>query len=162
MLREPVSQIEPEVILFDRQLIEERNYWRDKLGRELGVSGLRPDFQRSNSFLMRTGVVPLRLEGELYDRLCKLTGNGPFLIYTTLLTALKVCLFKYTTNSCVVIGSPAVKDNEDTNQALNAVVIVDEVSAEQSFKELLQQVRQTLLDAYSRQSGLIERCVDAP
>ena len=53
----------------------------------------------------KTIAVPV--PDDLFRGLSKLTGNGPFLCYTTLCAALQVCLSRYGGSTAVVVGSPA-------------------------------------------------------
>ncbi len=139
------------ILVFDQELLEQRRYWADKL------YGLAPATPLQLVAAHARADTPLRetleftLEPQLCRKLSALTNDGPFLLYTALLAALKVCLYKYTHDSTVVVGSPAYRSNEDEWPPRNALAIVDEVSDQLSFRQLLLGVRQTLLEAYERQ-----------
>ena len=149
--KEKVSDASSEVVIFDRNLIMERDYWIKNLSQEIAASNLRLDYERPASYSAHADVVEISLTDDLYERLIKLTGNGDFLLYTTLMAALKVCLHKYTGQTAIIVGSPARVVSQDSNRVKNALVIVDEVSGHLSFRQLLLNVRDTLLEAYSRQ-----------
>jgi amino acid adenylation domain-containing protein len=143
--------------VFDRELLAQRDYWLRRLDRELDPSGPRADRSRGSGS-GGTDSIPLEVGGGVHAELCRLTGGGPFLLYTTLMAALKVCCRRYTGSRTVTLGSPA-RSVEDGIQAPNLLAIVDEVHDGAAFKELLLTVRQTLLDAYSRQSYPFDRLV---
>src|SRR5437868_5882624 len=105
----------PNLVVFDRKLLEERAYWVKKLSGLDGKSGLRLDHSRSAGCAYAVDVVEIDLDGELYRKLSELTGNGSFLMYTTLMAALKICLHKYTGSRTIVVGSPARKAESPAN-----------------------------------------------
>lgn len=92
------------------------------------------------------------------EKLNRLTGGSPFLLYTCLLTVLNVCLHKYSGRSVLVVGSPARK-KAGAAQKINALAIVNQVEPTQTAQQLLLNVRAALLEAYERQSYPFERLV---
>src|SRR4028119_2185268 len=108
------------ITVFDRELIAERDYWLEFLSgpqvRDLEPAGPQPDFPRSTSGAMPAlGKIPFDVSGNLFTRLAHLTGGGPFLLGTTLMTALAICCQKSSGSRRVVIGSPA-RTAEDGSQ----------------------------------------------
>jgi amino acid adenylation domain-containing protein/FkbM family methyltransferase len=75
------------------------------------------------------------------------------------MAALKICLHKYTGSTSIVVGSPVRKQSDDSSQTTNVLTIVDDVDDQLSFRQLLLNVRQTLLDAYARQRYPFDRLV---
>jgi amino acid adenylation domain-containing protein len=147
-----------DLLIFDRRLMEEREYWLHRLSRDAAQPAhLLCDYPRSSTHAAEADSVELHIEGEAYRSLSRLTRNGPFLLYTTLLAALKICLHKYTGGSRVAVGSPARRSEPEAPPVLNALAIVDDVDDRTSFRELLHGVRQTLLEAYERQRYPIDR-----
>ena len=139
-----------EIVVFDTKLKEEREYWINKLGQQVGTSNIPSDYERGPHDTGRRSFIEFDLPAPLPHLLGKLTGNSPFLAYTALMAALKVCLHKYTGRSAIVVGSPSLKEVNGHQPKANAHAIVDEVSGQMLFKTLLMEIRQTLLDAYSR------------
>ncbi len=154
-----MSETKSDFMVINRRTLEEKEYWVKKLATPTETAGLRTDYPRPAGFSEQTGAIELNLDGELHRQLIKLTKGGHFLLYTTLMTALKVCLHKYTEGDRVVVGSPARLPEGDSSQPVNALAIVDYVSDELPFRELLMSVRQTLLDAYSKQLYPYQRLV---
>jgi amino acid adenylation domain-containing protein len=146
-----MSAADPEVLVYDPELIEEKTYWVNKLAGELAESFLIPDHPRSPFYVDDIDECELEIAGPLYDRLKSLTGQSPFLLYTTLLAALKVCLFKYSGQTRIAVGSPALMAGGFSETEPNVLVIIDDLDPDASFKTLLAQVRQSLLEAHERQ-----------
>jgi amino acid adenylation domain-containing protein len=137
---------------FDAKMLEDRAFWLRKLSRWTGAVSIPGDRPRPPGPAMRRGEARIEIAGELYERLARVTGGGPFLFYTTLVLTLRLCLYKYTSLRSVAVGSPARRMHDDLDEPANAVVIADEIDERRSFKQLLLQQRQSLLEAYARQS----------
>lgn len=140
-----------ELLILDQELVEQKEYWIGRLSNQPEPVSLFLDHARRGRHAARTRVHEIAFNGPAFKRLVELTGGSPFLIYTTLMAALKICLYKYTENSTIVVGSPARKPASGP-RPINALAIVNEVDESRSFKDILGDVRQTLLDAYTRQA----------
>ena len=141
------------------QLEEAQDYWRGKLSNLTERAHFLPDFERPSTYLDERQQITVTLPTPVCERLNKLSGNSPFLLYTALHAAMKVCLHKYSGSTQIVAGSPSRKTVEAENEPANALAIVDEVRGEMSFKQLLMNVRETLLEAYSKQNYPFARLV---
>jgi len=137
---------------FARATAKERDYWLDKLSHGLLISSLPARFPGADDVNPGAGKVEIVLESEVQQKLDKLTAGKPFLLYAVLMATLKVCLYKYTGNNRIIVGSPARRTALDAPEPANALAIVDEINGRLTFKQLLLNVRQTLLEAYARQN----------
>ncbi|MEW6732935.1 MAG: amino acid adenylation domain-containing protein [Acidobacteriota bacterium] len=154
-----MSDLLPNTIIFDRQLKEEKDYWLKHLSDGIPQSNLRLDYERTAILDLNINSVEFELTDDLYLKLAKLTARGDFLLYTVLVAVLKICLSKYIGSKSVVIGVPALKEDNTLNQPNNAVVVIDEINPQLSFREFLLQQRQTLLDVHTRQHYPFERVI---
>ncbi|MGA9773581.1 MAG: amino acid adenylation domain-containing protein [Blastocatellia bacterium] len=154
-----ISDAKPDIVIFDRKMREEKQFWITRLSEEIGDSSLRLDHPRPAIYSGTTSVLELTLDAETYQSLHRLTNDGPFLIYTTLMTALQICLHKYTRSNRIAVGSPGLKELDQPLQPPNLVAIVEDVEDRISFRQLLVNTRQTLIDAYARQHYNFSRIV---
>ncbi len=145
-----MTSAKQDVVILSRQLIEEREYWNKHLSPDLPHSTLPYDFTADPS--LRLASFRFRFDPALCAALLKLTSNSPFLRFSALLSALKLCLFKHTANSIIVVGSPALRQSAPAAQSLNALPILTHLDDQLAARQLLLNVRQNLLDAYARQS----------
>jgi amino acid adenylation domain-containing protein len=146
-----MSEEKPKLAIYARQSETEREYWIEKLSRISGDSNLILDYERPKSYSGQKDSVRVTLTDKVYAELIRLTNDSSFLIYTALQAALKICLHKYTSRTPIVVGSPSRQTNDGSVQPPNALPIVDDLSGHLSVRELLLNVRQTLLEAYSKQ-----------
>src|ERR1044072_1376184 len=82
----------------------------------------------------------------------------------TLLAAFNPLLYRYTSQEDIVVGSPIAGRNRAEIEDLigffvNTLVLRASLNANTTFKELLQQVRQTASDAYAHQDLPFEKLV---
>jgi amino acid adenylation domain-containing protein len=135
---------------FNRKLKEEREYWLNRLSGGIESVNLRADFERPSTYQARTDLVKVSPPDQLQTELMRVTAGSPLLIYTALVAAVKVCLHKYTGSKAIVVGSPSLlQDGQD--RPANALVLLDEIEDSLSFRNLLANVRETLMQAYARQ-----------
>ena len=78
--------------VFDRQLIEERDYWLERLAERNGTADLVPEHKRREGRDMARGELEVEIGAELCGKLRKLSGESDFLLYAVLAAGLKVCL----------------------------------------------------------------------
>lgn len=140
------------VTVYNREEKEARDYWISKLSSEIGASNIILDYKRPRVLSGERGCISEMINGELLDRLDKLTSGSAFLLYTALLAGLKAYLHKYTRNALVVVGSPACKNEDGLWQPANVLPIIAEIDGRISFRQLLLNVREILLEAYTNQS----------
>jgi hypothetical protein len=143
-----------DTVILTAGLKQERDFWMNKLSGELFTSPLIPDFQRSKVYSLKADHFETTLPVESSRRLFQMTGGSPFLLYATLMAALKVCLRNYSGNDLVIVGSPAFKNGSEPAPGPNALAILDAVDSEMSFKQLLLNVRASLSEAYSNRATL--------
>ena len=142
------------------------SYWRERLSGELPVLDLahnrpRPTVQRDN-----TAWREFVLSENLTRRLKALAEAEGTTLYVTLLAALNVLLYRYTGQEDILIGSPMFGRSramftETVGDFVNVVVLRNQLSGAATFRALLSQARQTVLEAIAHQdypfSHLVEQ-----
>lgn len=154
-----MTQEEPGILVLDRELVEAQQYWTSRLGRDLTGANIRLDYPRPERSSGRSLSTELALGESCLRKLYGLAGESHFLMYTTLLAALKLCLHKYSGKRDITIGSPSLLNNEEPVATGNLVVILDQIDRGLTFQQLLLNVRNTLLEAYERQDYPFRRLV---
>jgi amino acid adenylation domain-containing protein len=155
-----MSPSSSKLFIFDAKLIEEKEYWCERLSRRMANSNITLDYKRPETYSGEKGHVDLNIVDDVYFDLCGKAGNSNVLVYTILLAVAKVCLYKYANGSTIVVGSPAlISQNEHAGHQPNALAIISEIDESQPFRQFLNQVRQTMIDAYNRQHYPFHRLV---
>ena len=83
----------------------------------------------------------------------------------TLLAAFNALLWRYTHQQKILVGTPIANRNRAETESLigffvNTLVLCARARAEMSFRELLEQVRETALGAYEHQDVPFEKLVE--
>ncbi|HEX7331315.1 MAG TPA: amino acid adenylation domain-containing protein [Pyrinomonadaceae bacterium] len=154
-----MTQGESGILVLDRELVEAQQYWTSRLGRGVTGANIRLDFPRPEKNSGPSASMEFALPETCLHKLSGLTGESHFLQYTTLLAALKLCLHKYTGRRDITVGSPSLLNSEEPAGGSNLVVILDDVDRKLTFRQLLLNVRTTLLEAYERQDYPFQRLV---
>ncbi|MEH1098250.1 amino acid adenylation domain-containing protein [Micromonospora sp. CPCC 205561] len=141
------------------------DHWRDRLAGlvplELPTDRPRPPVQDP-----RGATLPFTVPADLGRALASLGRRHRATPYMVLLAVFQVLLARYTGQTDIAVGTPAVgRDRLEVHGLvglfLNTLVLRADLAGEPSFVELLARVRETVLDAQSHQDVPFERIVDA-
>ena len=107
----------------------------------------------------------LKLNKELTSLVNDLSKRENVTVFMTLLTAFKVLLSKYSGQEDICIGTPVANRTQTELEGMigffvNTLALRSEVSNDLSFQELLQEVKQTTLNAYDHQQVPFEKVVE--
>ncbi|WP_301542273.1 non-ribosomal peptide synthetase [Pyxidicoccus fallax] len=145
-------------------LEEQLSWWRERLS-GLAALELPTDRPRPPVRTFRGATVPVALSrsaSEALATLCQQEGVTPFM---ALLAGYQVLLSRYSGQQDIGVGSPIAGRQRGETEGLigffvNTVVLRTRVEARASFRQLLQQVRETALGAYAHQDVPFERLVE--
>lgn len=93
----------------------------------------------------------------LTKKLLKISEGNNISLYTLLLTGLKVLLYKYTGQKDITIGTPVFLKSEFNK----LIPLRDIISGEMTFKELLLEIRDTILSGYKNQFYPLQKITDS-
>ncbi len=140
-------------------------YWREQLA---GAAPLALPLDRVRPALAcyRGQRVAFGLGQPLTQQLKQLSRESGVTLYMTLLAAFTSLLHKYAGQDDISVGSPIAGRNRNETRELiglfvNTLVMRSDLSTNPSFSELLQQVKNTALQAYANQDMPFEKIVDA-
>ncbi|MEG3908710.1 amino acid adenylation domain-containing protein [Microcoleus sp. w2-18bC1] len=141
-------------------------YWQQKLAGmpallELPTDRPRPAVQ---SFRGKTQV--FTLEQDISEALVSLSQQQGVTLFMLLLTAFKILLYRYTNQLDIVVGSSVANRQYPQIQGMigffvNNLVLRTDLSENPTFLQLLQQVKQVVLEAYDRQDLPFDKLVEA-
>jgi non-ribosomal peptide synthetase component F len=131
------------------------NYWKQELsaavGCELPFDRNRPDLPTNNG-----AVLPFQLPAELSIGLKKLAHDQNVTLFMVMLAAFQILLGRYTGSSDIVVGTDIANRNLLQVEGIvgffvNELVLRSQIVASMTFLSFLQQVRETVLEAYACQ-----------
>jgi amino acid adenylation domain-containing protein/non-ribosomal peptide synthase protein (TIGR01720 family) len=143
------------------ELTQEKSYWVRQLSGELTAAGIPLDFRRSATFAKRDAHIDFCLTPEICGKLRQLCGDNESLVFAVLAAALKTCLHKYNDLEDIVIGTAIHEQHAGVAQLNKVLALRTRVDETTTVRRLLEDVRQTVADAYTHQKYPFERILDA-
>jgi amino acid adenylation domain-containing protein len=152
--------------LSGKVLEQQLTYWTKQLAGAPAVLDLPLDRPRPDEQTYRGAQQEMALNANLSDELRALSRRESVTLYMTLLAAFDVLLYYYTRNEDIVVGTGIANRNQLEVEGLigcfvNQLALRVNLSGDQTFRELLQQVREVTLEAYAHQEVPFDRLVEA-
>ena len=133
-----------------------RDYWKNELAGELPPLSLPADHARPPIQTFRGASFPFSLDARLTEALKRLGEEQQATLFTTLLAAFQVLLYRLTSQKQVIVGCPIAGRSraEFANTAgyfVNAVPLRADFQQRQTFTEFLSQVRDRVSKAFAHE-----------
>ncbi|GER91675.1 hypothetical protein KDW_58370 [Dictyobacter vulcani] len=140
------------------------NYWKQQL-QNVETLDLPTDRPRSALPSGHARHFPFTFNGELQEKLQDLSRNSGSTLFMTLLAGFQVLLARYSGQDDISVGSPIANRNRAEIEGLigffvNMLVLRSDLSSNPTFVELLKQVRETALRAFTHQDLPFEKIVE--
>ena len=147
-------------------LEKELAHWRLRLERAPGLLELPADRPRPAVQSFRGANETVELDAAVASRLKGLSQREATTLFMTLLAAFNVLLSRYTGQDDIVVGSPFTNRQRAEVEGLigffvNTVPLRTSLSGDLSFRQLLQQVKATALEAYDHRELPFEKLVES-
>ncbi|MBP0040318.1 MAG: amino acid adenylation domain-containing protein [Roseofilum sp. SID1] len=141
-------------------------YWQQKLADAPGLLQLPTDRPRPAVQSYRGEHQVFTLPPHLTEPLQQLSQKAGTTLFMTLLAAFSTLLYRYSSQDDILIGSPiANRDRQEVEPLMgcfvNTLVLRTQFPEEITFEQLLAQVREVTLEAYTHQNVPFEQVVDA-
>ena len=145
---------------FQKQL----RFWKEQLSGNPPPVELPTDHPRRAKSISRGAGQWRRLRPELTEELKQLAGRERATLFMVLLAAFKALLWRYTRQEDIIVGSPMAGRTRMETEGLigffvNAMPLRTRITGTPTFRELLAQVREVALGAYSNQDLPFEKLV---
>jgi amino acid adenylation domain-containing protein len=139
-------------------------FWREQLRGNPSAVELPTDHPRTSTPTSRGAGRCRALGQDLSAALKQLANRERATLFMVLLAAFKVLLYRYTRQEDIIVGSPMAGRTRMETEGLigffvNTLPLRARLSGDLSFLELLAQVREVALGAYSHQDVPFERLV---
>ncbi|OQX23230.1 MAG: hypothetical protein BWK80_27065 [Desulfobacteraceae bacterium IS3] len=140
-------------------------YWHHKLSGELPALNLPADFPRPPVQTFNGSLIRCQFEDTISDNLIAFGKEQDASLFMSLLSVLKILLYRYSGQEDIIIGSPIAGRNHPDleNQIgfyINMLPLRDEICGTDSFGDVLKKVRSTTTEAYDHQIYPFDRLVD--
>ena len=140
-------------------------YWQQQLQGVPTVLELPTDYPRPPVQSMNGARHAVRIDKELTQALREFGQTEGATLFMTLLAAFKVLLYRYTQQTDLLVGTPVANRNQVATERLlgvlvNTLALRTQVDSNGSFRTLLQQVRDVVIEANSHQDLPFEQLVE--
>jgi amino acid adenylation domain-containing protein len=140
------------------------NYWRHQLAGAPEVLNLPADRPRAAVATSSGGTQFFSLSTGISEAVERLSSRQSLTVFTVVLAAFKTLLYRYTGEEDILIGTPVAGRNQLEIEPLigffvNTLVLRTRFSADLTFNQLLQQMREMVLQAHTNQDAPFERLV---
>ncbi|WP_016952818.1 non-ribosomal peptide synthetase [Anabaena sp. PCC 7108] len=141
------------------------NYWKQQLGGTLPVLELPKDRPRPRIKTYTGATKTFVLSPELTANIKSLSQKEGVTLFMTLLAVFKVLICRCSGQKDVIVGTPIAGRNRREIEGLmgffvNTLALRTNLTNNPSFRELLGQVRQVCLEAYTNQDVPFEQLVE--
>jgi amino acid adenylation domain-containing protein len=150
-----IKKSEDKVIVAS-QLIKEKKYWLEKLEGELGESGFPYDFEAGAVLEPVIDSLIFEFQGEVFSRLIKLSNGSDSRLHMILTACVVVLLYRYSGSNNIIVGIPVDKQDEEGDFINTVLAVKNHLGEKMIYKELLLQVRETIIEAIENQNYPIE------
>ncbi|WP_126651528.1 non-ribosomal peptide synthetase [Chryseobacterium aureum] len=146
--------------VLDRQL----SYWEDQL-KDVKVLELPTDYRRPALQSFSGASLSFELDGSLSAGISSLSREEGVTVFMTLLGAFKVLLSRYSGQEDICVGTPVANRTRKELEGMigffvNTLALRSQVAGEKSFRDFLQDIRHTTLEAYDHQQVPFEKVVE--
>ncbi|HYC29227.1 MAG TPA: condensation domain-containing protein, partial [Chitinophagaceae bacterium] len=139
-------------------------YWKEKL---YGVQPLQmpTDHARPAVKSIKGSMIAFGIDKQLTKQLRELSQTQGVTLYMTLLAAFKALLHRYSGQEDICVGTPVAGRQRQEIEGLigffvNTLALRSHVRGDLAFADLLQQIKQVALEAYSHQEAPFEKIVE--
>ena len=149
----------------DEFLERELDFWEKSLKGAPSFFSLPTDFPRPSIQTYSGDILHFRVERALLDKLRILSKKNGVSLYTTMLAAFKVLLFKYTGAENIVIGTPTAGRYRTETEGVvgffaNSLIINTKLSGSMKFNELLKLIARNTTEAIDNQNVPFEKMIE--
>ena len=154
-----------DIALIANRNAKEKEYWLNKLAGRLERTSFPYDFNKMKERerdgidhpLERIEHMEFKVSGGDFEKLMWIVNNSDLRLFMILVTGLMVLLAKHTGQEDILVGAPIERQEVEANFLNTLLALRVQITAGMTFKELLLQVRQVILEAGENQNFPIER-----
>ncbi|WP_326589935.1 non-ribosomal peptide synthetase [Streptomyces brevispora] len=148
----------------DTAVRSDLSYWTGKLSGDLPVLDLPRDRPRPATSRRSGGTVPISVPGPVLARLRQLATDEGVTLFVVVMAAYKVFLTRMTGQRDNIVGVPlAGRDHEVAESIVGCFVksapLRIDLSGDPTFREVVRQVHETVLEAHDHQTVPFDRVV---
>jgi non-ribosomal peptide synthetase component F len=135
---------------------KEKDFWLNKLSGIPEKTAFPYDYRKISPDNRQPGEITFEYPAETAAKLMKLSTGSDVRLYILLTAGLIALLHKYTGINDITIGTPIFKPEKGGNVINTVLPLRNEINKNTTFKELVLEVRQTIVDADEHRNYPVE------
>ncbi|ASS74698.1 hypothetical protein CIG75_06735 [Tumebacillus algifaecis] len=140
-------------------------YWKEQLQGPLPVLQLPTDRPRPAMMTTKGSLLQIEYPLSLQQRMQKVCEEAGVTMFMGLLAAYKTLLYRYTRQEELLVGTAVAGRNRSELEGVvgnfaNTLALRSELRADMTFRELLEQVKATSLQAFANQDVPFEKVIE--
>ncbi|MCK5056814.1 MAG: amino acid adenylation domain-containing protein [Candidatus Aminicenantes bacterium] len=141
-----------ELTIAAAQLSKERDYWLNKFSGELPKTAFYYDYEKKSGNERRFDIVKFKLSEELFLLLKELHKGSDPKLFMILAAGIVLLNNKYTEQHDIILCAPIYKQDIEGDFVNTVLMLRNHLDDGKTFKELLIQVRNTIIEANRNQN----------
>jgi amino acid adenylation domain-containing protein len=141
------------------QYAKEKLFWQERLAGEPDIPGFPPD-KTAKIPEVDAAQLEFAIDGQLLDSLMKVCAGNDKTLHIVLCAAVTLLLYKYAGNRDILLGTPIYRQQGDGDFINTALVLRADVNGDQTFKQLLMGMKQTVVQAVKHQNYPLQSLFD--
>lgn len=148
-----------------KDMIKQRDYWKQYLGTDIPVLELATDFERPRVKDFEGGLVRFKLDSEMKEKLTKMSNKFGVTLFMTMLSVWNIVLARYSGQSDIIVGTTVSgRQNEEIKDTIgmfvNMLAMRNKPENSKSFKEFLSEVKENTINAFANQDYQFDKLVE--
>jgi len=138
------------------QMTKERDFWLTQLAGDLEKSSFPVDGPGEMAGPADTAIFPFDIPGPVREKLLKMSKGSDVKLHILLVSVLAVLLARYSGKDEAIFATPIYKQPEDIDFINTLLILKIGVKPGSAFKDLLLQVKDTVMEAVAHQNYPVE------
>ncbi len=150
---------------FKEKLFKQEEYWLSQMSGELPVLDLPTDYPSPLIKSFRGASISFAIDAEVSQKVKEFCKSRNVTHFMTLLATFNILLYKYTGSNDLIVGSPiAGRHHQELEEIIgffvNTLPWRTQIAAEKSFSELVEEVKEMVLNGFANQDYPFDILVD--
>ncbi len=152
--------------LSSEEMLQKEKYWLEHLNGELTVLNLPTDYPRPAQKSFVGEYFSFEIEDEILEKISMLAKKQGTTIFMSLLSAYYIFLYRYTGQEDITVGVPIAGRQDAELESLigyfvNSLPLRLKLDGEETFIELLEKVKEVVLNGFENQDYPFDRLVES-
>lgn len=148
------------LLLTGYKYIKQKEHLVNKFSGDIGKTEILIDIKKNFMGQRNMKEIVMLIPGDLCGKLMHLSNQSDLTLFIILAAGLKSLIYRYTNSEDIAVISPVYERMVSEETINNFIFIRDAVSGSMSFKDLLVQVKQSVVEAYENQDYPAEKLLE--